>query len=227
MAEWDAFIEDQFSKAFGRIVQNAASKVKKILDESGFAETEGLKDYEVIVQANDEGFEIVIMVEADAVAPESIDKFKVETNATNRSRIQEVKGRGDAKAFRETYMMSPRGRPERIAGMRDARLKLKPKLKPARTAFKTSRERLRNPKVKTSSDRYVQHEFAATMPRGLSVEDGKLRISMQRGIRNTSRKVIYPKGNFQGIMNKIVEELNSLVANELSKNLGQIIQSII
>lgn len=206
------------------------------MDESGFADSEYLKDYQVYAHINSESVEFEILISVEGVEDnskkvlqdESRRKMRKETSAIYQKHSRDVKSKSEAKKFVRTYTLSPKGRPERIVGSRDGRTHAKDARKFQKDGRKTSYDRSRKSPLKNSGERYVEHEFAATSPRGLDVDlDGKLRISLQREIRNTSRKVIFPQGSYQGIVKNFVNEIKKLIEEKFTPELEAVIRQAI
>lgn len=217
-----AELEYEISRALESVAISGLKAIRQVLYDEGLSEIKELKDLSIEVDVYDDGFDYRISFDVEVVDARSMRK--IETKRTDQVERRKVSGRGEAKKFVATYMMKPDGRMSRIAGSRDARKPIRPKLRPAKPAFKTSRERARKSSTKTSAERYVEHEFEAVAPRGLSVVDRKLQIALQREIRNTSKRVIYPQGDFQGIMKKIVEIITDLSANEIADMLPKLLE---
>jgi hypothetical protein len=198
--------------------------LKRTLDAAGFADSPHLKDYEISATAGGGIVEFEILVDVDSIDDESKRKMRKENDAVYKKHAKEVKGRSDAKEFVRTYTMSPKGRPQRIAGRRDARRPARDARKFQADAKKIPADRARSDAGKGSGERYVEHEMNATAPRGMDVDrSGKLRIALQREIRNTKKKVIFPKGQYQGIVQTFVDKINDIVASKFVPELEKII----
>lgn len=214
MSEFSSYIEHEITEAYHSVAIAGIKAIRSLLMDEGFSEIKELRDFEIYVDVHDDGFDYRIVVDVDGVSTSSMGKL--ETANTDQVERKKVSSREDAKKFVTTYTMRPDGRLNRIHGMRDARKPARSKLKPRRPVMKTSRERTRGSSVKTSGERYVEHEFEARMPRGLSIVDKKIEIALQRTIRNTSKRVIYPQGDFQGIIKRIIEIITDLSAREIA-----------
>lgn len=192
----------------------------KILQENGFADSPYLKDYELKCEDRDGALEFILILDDKAIEAESRRKMHAETESKFQKESNLVKSKTDASKFRATYMRSPKGRPERIQGSRDARRQTIDARSFTKDARKNSSDRSRTQISKTSGQRYVDHEFNATAPRSMEVdEDGRLRITTQREIRNVKRKIIFPKGQYQGIVKKLLDEISDLMEKEFGKAL--------
>ena len=133
-----------------------------------------------------------------------------------------VKSRTDAKNFRFTYMQGPRGKPERIQGSRDARRVFNDGRKFTKDGRKVASDRDNKKEPVTPGQRYVNHEFKATAPRGMDVDNqGKIRLAMQREIRNTKRRVIFPQGETQGIVKMLLDSISEIMEKDFEKMLEQ------
>jgi len=220
--------------AFNRLLENVADEMldpiateglkalKQILDGSGFADSPALKDYDLTSSIGNGVVEFVITLNDEGLESETRRKMRDETKNSYRGKSKQVTGLGDADRFVRTYMMRPNGRPERIAGMRDARKTRHEGRKFKQDARTIASDRASKITPKTSGERHVAHQHAAVAPRGMSVEDGKLRIAMQREIRNSS-KTIMPQGSYQGIMRDFVEKLQKIIVDQFSPVLETIV----
>jgi hypothetical protein len=199
--------------------------LKKVLDESGFADSPYLKDYELESEISNEDVTFSILLNERAISDETRRKLRKETDAKLKKSAQNVGNRPEAREYVRSYMMSPNGRPERVQGRRDARKRRTDGRTFPRDARTKAEDRDRVKRTKQSGERYVEHELELTAPRNVEVDpDGKLRISMQREIRQSGKKMIYPQGNFQGIMDKFLGEIASIISEEFGKNLDQIMK---
>jgi hypothetical protein len=225
--EFISYLEEASDALLDLVAKEGLRALKRCLDSSGFADSPYLKDYEIYSELSDGEVSFVIELDETALTDESRRKMRKETGSTFKKNARDVEGRGEAKEFRRVYMMDPKGRPERISGSRDARKPRKDArrfTKDARTKA-VDRDKVRH--TRNAGERYVDHEFKATAPRSMEVEeDGKLRISMQREIRNTNKKVIFPKGMYQGIIDNFLEELASMMSEQFAKELNVIIARV-
>ena len=225
--DWNAFLasaEVALKSVRESIAKEGLVALKNLLDSEGFADSPYLKDYEIYSEINEDVINYVIELNEKAFSDEFKRKMRKETEDKFKKESKKVEGRGEAKDFRKTYMLGPTGRPERIEGSYDARKKLREKRRFAKDARTISDDRRKTKTPLTSSERYVDHEFNATAPRSMEVEeDGKLRITMQREIRNTEKKVIFPKGQYQGIIKKFLDELTEMMEDKFNQELNSII----
>ena len=218
------YIEDQIPSIVDVVAHDGLIILKRILDNADFSHSNLLNNYEIYSEASSDSVSFTIELDETALTDESKRKMRKETSNTFRRNARDVQSRGEAREFRSVYMMGPNGRPERILGRRDARKPRKDARRFVKDARKNSVDRGRADFPRNSGERYVDHELSATAPRGMEVEDGKLRITMQREIRNTSKKVIFPKGMYQGIIKQFIDELVDVMENEFSSKLEQLIQ---
>jgi hypothetical protein len=224
MSAMVAMLEDSISSMIDVVATEGLTALKRVLDESGFAESPNLKDYQLTARVTDDMVEFEISIDMEGLDDASKKKVRKENEDVYRNHAKQVRGKGEAKEFVRTYMMSPKGRPQRILGRRDARRPAKNARKPALDSRVMPAMRAHAATPKTSGERDVEHEFAAESPRGLDVDrDGKLRIALQREIRNTKRKVIFPKDAYQGIVKKFVDELKDIVESKFAPELEDIL----
>lgn len=182
--------------------------LKRILDESGFADSPYLKDYQVYAHVLDDVvvFEIVLNVEA-VVAEDEVTRQALEESAKEGEKVEEGASR--------TYAMGPDG-PQRLVGrnnaMRDARRPAMDARRPARDARTTARDRL------------IAKEVANIAPRSAKVDrDGRLSVALKRSAKVDGEGVVMPQGEFQGIVGRFVREISSSVASSFSSGLADII----
>lgn len=220
------FILNQSSGVIDIVAVEGLKALKNVLDESGFSDSPYLKDYQIYSEVSKNEVSFIIELDEEALSDETKRHIRKETKSKYRINARQVSNRLEAKEFRRVYMMRPDGRPERIQGSRDARKKLKSARRFQKRGGVISEDRNSNQsEAKNSGERYVEHEMSATAPRNMEVDpSGKLRIVMQREVRNTSQgKVIFPKGMYQGIINKFLEELVGIMEVQFSKELNSII----
>lgn len=224
-AKFRSMLEEAVLSTIDSIAVEGLTALKRILDESGFADSPNLKDYEVTASVSKDSVEFELLIDFEGLDEDSKRKMRKENEEVFDRHANEVKGRSEARDFVKTYTMSPRTkRPERIVGMRDARRPPREGRRFQRDARKIPYDRHRTDASKTSGQRYVEHEFAATAPRGLDVDDsGKLRIALHREIRNTKKGVIFPKGDYQGIVKKFVEQIEQIMEEKFVPELESII----
>lgn len=223
MSQLEGVVDDMMDD----VAVQGLTALKRILDDSGFADSPFLKNYEMSASVGNGEVEFEILLDSEAVDEESRRKMRKETETTYKNNTRKVSnrsGKDGAKEFVKTYTMSSKGRPERIVGMRDGRRHKKDGRTFQRDMRKISSDRLKPDALKTSGERYVEHELSATAPRGMDVdESGKLRIAIHREIRNTKKKVIFPQGDYQGIVKKFVDEMVDMIETRFAPELEKIL----
>ena len=209
------------------IAKDGLVALKKLLDNSGFSDSPFLKDYEIESEISSTDVTFSILLNERAISDESRRKLKKETEAKQKRREKDVRNRSEGKELVRSYTMSPDGRPERVHGRRNAKKRRKDARGFQKDARNKAEDRNNTKHPKGSGNRLVEHELEATAPRNMEVDpDGKLIISMQREIRQTGTKMIFPQGNFQGIMANFLEEIGKIVAENFSKELDRIIKGM-
>lgn len=196
------------------IAQDGLRALRSVLDDAGFGQYEGLKNYEVFahVIGNDQ---VVFEIQVDF---ESMDDT---TKKTLASRDQDEYIR---KASRMYAFSGVGGMQRRVAGgTRDARRPAHDALRPARDARRPMQKGARDV-TKGSQERLAEHTFANRAPRGMHINNqGKLSIIFQKMIQNTTHGVQYPTGDFQGIMRKFMDKLNRVIAKQFVPQLNKVI----
>ncbi len=217
-----SIVEDQISEIIEKasIQDKATIAFNRVLQENGFTDSPYLKNYEITCESRNGLLELTLILDERALSDESRRKMRKETPDKFKHESDQVRSKSDARKFRYTYLKGPMGRPERIQGSRDVRKPYKDGRRFQRDARKLDTDRRNIKEPKTSGERYVNHEFAATAPRDLGIdEEGKLRITLQREIRNTKKKVIFPQGEYQGIIKKLLKEITDIMEAEFGKAL--------
>lgn len=215
-------VEDQISDIIDKaaIQDKAVVAFDRVLKENGFTDSPYLKNYEITCESRNGLLELTLILDEQALSDESRRKMRKETPDKFKHESDLVRSKSDAKNFRYTYLKGPIGRPERIQGRRDARKPLKDGRRFQRDARKLDSDRRNTKEPKTSGERYVNHEFSATAPRDMGIdEEGKLRITLQREIRNTKKKAIFPQGEYQGIIKNLLQEITDIMEAEFGKAL--------
>jgi hypothetical protein len=182
------------------IAKEGLEILKSILDSSGFAKSEYLKNYEVYAHATDT--EILYEIVLDFEAVEAVDPAAKE--ALEESSPLEVSESA------RTYGVSSTAGPQRIIGRRDARRDAR---RPARDARRPARDARR-----TSKGRNILRAAALRAPRSLDVtKKGKLAVTLRKSTTEDEEGTVrFPKGQFQGIVGAFVEQLSSAVAAEFA-----------
>ncbi len=215
MTDYTTTIATQLNRIVDSLVDEIANDglqiLKKILDSSGFAKSEYLKDYEIYahVDVHEITFEILVNLEAIEMDEEVQERIQSE-----QKKIQE---RLESKAIR-TYGMSKHGNTRRIVGQRDAK-------KPTQDARRPARRRTGG--LKTADNRLEEHEVALRAPRSIRVNrEGKLSLSFKRSLRENKQtgEIIYPKEKFDGIMNDFINQIQDLIADKFIPELGKFIE---
>lgn len=215
-----SFAESQLPVIVDALALKGLEILKSILDEY---ESPYLKNYSIWSESHKTEVTYFIELDKTAITDESRRKMRKETETMQKRKMKEVRSIGEAKDYVRTYMMGPDGRPERIVGSRKAAKPRVDKRKPQRDARKTSADRNNITKPKESGERYVDHELYATAPRGIEIEpDGRLRITLQREVRNTNRGMIMPNGQYQGVMKDFLEQLSKKIAEEFVEKFSRI-----
>lgn len=219
MTDYTTTIATQLNRIVDSLVDEIANDglqlLKKILDSSGFAKSEYLKDYEVYAHVDGHEITFEILVNMEAI---EIDEEVQERIITEQKKIQE---RLESKAVR-TYGMSKHGNTRRIVGQRDAR-------SPTRDARRDARRPAKRivGSLKTADDRLEEHEVALRAPRSIRVNrEGKLSLSFRRSLRENKQtgEITYPKEKFDGIMDNFINQIQELIANKFIPELGKFIE---
>lgn len=200
------------------IALDGVTALKRVLDENGFAENEALRDYEVYshVSGREITFEILIPAEA----------FDIE-DAQTREAVEQARQQAEEAAHTpgvRTYGFQPTSRPGRLTGRRDAR-------RDARKSTWDARRDARKPpktlvsRKKTAQARLIEHEIALHAPRSVQVNrQGKLSLRMSRMVEDTPEGgVRMPKGQFQGVIGKFMEKLETVIAEQFTAELSKLL----
>lgn len=223
----DSILNDKLLDILEPIAVKGLKAFKKILDDSGFADSKYLKDYEIYSEMTRHSVNFHLVINLDSVEEESIRKMRKESEHIYSNNARQVKNRDEAREFLRIYMMKPDGRPQRILGSRNAVIKQKNITKYQRDARKTAYDRENDRNPRNSGERLVSKEFAISSPRSIEVlTEGKLRLTVQREIRNTNRKVIFPKGTYQGIVKKLLEDVSKIIESSFVEELNRIIKTV-
>jgi hypothetical protein len=187
----------QLNTVVDRILDNIVDNIakdglvllKKVLDSSGFADSEYLKDYEVYAHVTGHSITFEILLDTSA-----IDEIEQEKSEEAKEKAEKIKEKKIERASR-SYGIVKTG-PARVLGVRDAR-------SPAIDARTDNR--------KNSKDRLVEHEIALVAPRGLSVKrNGKVSLKLKRTARETDTEFIYPKRDPEGIIKEFLDKLSDI-----------------
>lgn len=190
--------------------------LRKVLDESGFAKSEYLRDYEVYAHVQGQVVTFEILITAEAV--------DMQDPATKEAVDQNAEEDTDREPGTRTYGMTPTRRPGRLVGRYDARRDART---PARDARRDVRQPARTVKsaLKTAQIRLIEHEMALVAPRSMKVNrQGKVSLRMSRSVEETPEgQVRMPQGEFQGVIGKFVESLKDIIANRFAPELEKIL----
>jgi len=220
-------LEDRILDVLEPIAIKGLTAFKRILDDSGFSSSPYLKDYSIYSEMSKDSVSFHLVLDVFSIEEESMKKMRKESDNIYSKNAREVKNKDEAKEFLRIYMMKPDGKPQRMVGIRDARKKQKSARKPQTDARKVAYDRNKAKNPENAGERLVDKEYASSSPRSLEVlTDGKLRMTLQREIRNTSRKVIFPKGTYQGIVKELLEEISSIIESSFTRELNAIIKSV-
>jgi hypothetical protein len=180
--------------------------LKNVLDNSGFAKSEYLNNYEVfanVVGGKRVEFEIRLDVDSVVAGDEDTQQVMEEEDPDTK----EITTR--------TYKLGRRG-PQRAIDKRKPATDARRSAKDARRPLKNAR--------KTSGVRAVEHDIALYAPRNMEIDDaGKLKVSIRRVAKKVDGKTKLPKGDFQGIVKNIMDELQKVITNNFEPKLHDII----
>jgi hypothetical protein len=215
--------------ALDLIRMNVAKKgliaLKRVLDSAGFKDIEGLKDYELNSEVFTDSVAFYITVSfasIDDISRERLAKKAVDI----KRRREEASTRAGAKRLVKRYTMRSDGRPLKIQGRYDLRRPVRDSQQIRKDARTTARERARKPAIKNAADRLIDHEEIMVSPRGMTIEDDKLHIDLERVIKEKDGKTILPQSEYQGIMRNVVDRIMGVITKEFvasfQKEMGQI-----
>ena len=215
--DYSTALVTELQRAAERVIDDVAKDglvvLKTVLDDAGFGESKYLKDYKIFAHViKDEViFEIILDVHSvvlDDVSKESSEQVSMDELIRKRARTYSMQGLNDI---------------QRIEGMKDVR---KDARKPARDARKKLQDsgRQNYDARKNSTDRLIDHQLAAHSPRGMKIDrDGKLAISFRKSMKTGTHSTVYPKGKFEGILDKFVRKLESVVVDKFVPELEHMI----
>lgn len=214
MTDYSTSLAAMARQAMDSVIDSIATDglvaLKRILDESGFAQSDELNGYSVAAHVLDDVIEFEILVPVDAVekTPEVEEEIRKAAEDAQKAAEDQIR-----KAMARTYTLD-QGRPVRL-GARDARKQVN-HVHDARKHAKDARL--------TSKGRLLRHEIALHAPRSMSINRaGKLSMRFQRAVRETSRGFEYPKRGFDGIMEKLTAKIREVVAKSFVPELELII----
>lgn len=203
------------------IAKDGLRLLQSILRESGFEDSEYLKDYELNAIVNDDEIVYEILIPIDSVEETDLSR---QVMAARKIAIDSIDKKFEEAAVR-VYGLSKDNRVHRISSMRDKRKQSRDTKIPSHDTKKKSRDtRLR------SNVREFEHKIAAAAPRGVGAprsmevgKSGKLNISFTRRMKNTSSGFKYPKKDFEGIMGKFLDGMQDLIAEKFVPELSKIL----
>jgi hypothetical protein len=202
MADISTTLNTALKRATHSIIDDIAIEglklLHRVLEDSGFSRSEYLKNYEIYsnVFLDEIEFEIVLDIEAviseDEMAQEALEQQQEEVEKlekeSQRYKFSRVTGR--------------------VYQMKDIRIPAKD----ARTSAKDARTPAKDART-TAYDRLVKHEIALRAPRSARVSrTGKLSVALRRSVRETEKKVEFPKDKFEGIIGDFMTRLEQLIA---------------
>ena len=204
------------------IAKNGITKICRILDEAGFKDIEGLKDYEVSAEISGESVFFYISVAFESLDDMTRERLQMEAQNFKKRRDQ-ASTRAGAKKIVKKWVARADGKPQKIQGRFDARRPVRDSQSVRPDARKTSAQRARKPTFKTAPDRLIQQEITLTNPRGMHIEEDKLHISLEREIRKKDDKTILPMAEYQGIMRSIIDRVTETVQKAVATHLPEIL----
>jgi hypothetical protein len=188
------------------IAQDGLEVLKNVVDSSGFARSPYLKNYQVLAHV-DGGkilFEIIVDISALNQKEQQV-----------REMLESAQPGAVSEAAR-TYGIGKHGA-QRVIGQRDAR-------QPIRDARRDARKPSRDAR-KTSGQRLLGHEMALHAPRSMNVtREGKLSVMFSRSLRETKTEIHYPKGQFQGLLARFINEFTQVVAKKFAPALEEVLK---
>jgi len=206
-------LESALSKIVDRMLPSIAEEgllaLRKVLQDSGFVQSEHLKGYQVFahVMSKEIVFEILVPAESIEQTPELADKIEGQ---------QEEKAQDMERLAMETYGLHE----GRVVKFHDARRDAR---KPAQSALKEVPDKRRN-----SEDRKIIREIILHSPRSMLLNrQGKLSLSFKRSIRESNGEVHFPQGKFEGVVKHFLEELRSIVLTSFAPEMQNIINRYI
>lgn len=192
------------------IATDGLRALKGVLDSSGFPQSEHLKDYQIFAHVARKQIEFEIQLDVDSVVP-------ADESTREAMEVEIPEEMEDAR----TYGWGAEG-PQRIVGRpaRDVRKPARDARRPLRDAGKQNKDARKDAKV-----RFIEHEIALVNPRRAELDMTKrLKVAIRRTMRETEDKVEMPKGEFEGIIKKIMDELQKVIIDSFVPKLKEIIE---
>lgn len=185
------------------IAKQGLVELRKILEKHGFSKSEYLKDYDVFAHVVGGWITFEIRLDVEAVVPEDEAAQQAMDDVS-----QQVAAASEGAT--RTYTVS---KPSlQVRQMKDVR-------RPARDARRPAKD-IR----KTAQDRLVEHELARLAPRSARVtKTGQLSVALQRAVRSSEKKVVFPQDKFQGILKDFLVSLQKILLDEFVPELVDII----
>jgi len=218
----DAVLRRIVDSSVDEIAKDGINILKSIVDSSGFADSEYLKDYEIFshVSGHEITFEIIVSLESldeeskEEVLSKEESSDKLEDSSTRTFGINSngVIGR--------IYSLKERVHDARTP-TRNARRSTLDARKPVRDARRSSIDT-----KKDSIGRSVEHMLKANSPRSVRVDRaGKLSIQMKNQIRinKTSSEVVYPNKKYSGIIGDFIDRLKIAISEKFSPKISEIL----
>lgn len=199
-----AFMQRSSDSIIDVIAKDGLKTLKSVLDSSGFADSDQLKNYQVFAHVTGGSVLFEILLDADAVEPENEAAQKDMDDMAAKREIMD--------AARSYGLLS--NEPVRLSKLHDAR-------KPAQDARKPAKDAR-----KKVSGRLIDHEILSHAPRSMSVNrSGKLSISFKRSLRQASNGSVHmPQGKFQGIPKEFISRLEKVLTTKFAPALREMIE---
>ena len=207
------------------IAKDGLKLLKTVLEDAGFGKSEYLKDYELFAHSSGQEITFEISLSIDAVEDEESDSSdELELDQYKQQVIDALDKQLERSAI-NSFGISIDGQTHKISRMRNIRSSSHDARKSSHDARKSSHGAARG-----ADSREYEHEAAAAAPRSLfaprSMEidrSGKLKLSFTRKIRKTMSGHIHPKGNYDGLMNKFIDGMKSVIAKRFIPELSKIL----
>jgi len=201
------------------IAKDGLQLLQSILREE-FGKSEHLKNYEIFAHVSDGEIEYEI-----ALSPESVEETDQSEEVTEiRKEAMEAFDKKHEEAIVKTFGVSEDNQVYRISSLRDKRKKSQDTKKSSHDTKKKSRSINRGSKAREFEHKaYASAPRSSGAPRSMEVgKSGKLKINFTRKLRNTRSGVQYPNKDFEGIMKKFVDGMQTIIAEEFIPGLEKI-----
>lgn len=185
------------------IAKQGLVELRKILEKHGFSKSEYLKDYDVFAHVAGNWITFEIQLDVEAVVPE--DEAAQQAMDDVSQQVADA-----SEGATRTYTVS---KPSlQVRRMKDVRRPAKDARRPAKDIRKTAQDRL------------IEHELARLAPRSARVtKTGQLSVALQRAVRSSEKKVVFPQDKFQGILKDFLVSLQKILLDEFVPELVDII----